>query len=86
MDMDPRKEQILPWIRTGEHVIQTKYTKPAAALASEGEALPYDSSSASALSSTTSSPVPDRLVGVDDDPIIPRADDIASVFNQGQAT
>lgn len=81
--MDPRKEQILHWIRTGEHVIQTK---PTAALTSECTALPSDCGGTSAPSSNTSSSITDKLVGVDDDPLIPTAADIACVFNKGRAT
>ncbi|KAL2016377.1 hypothetical protein VTK56DRAFT_3799 [Thermocarpiscus australiensis] len=85
--MDARRAQVLRWICTGEHVIQTDYDKPTGhrtetAASEAGASQPDDRSPAS----TASSSLADRLVGADDDPLIPTPVDINRVFNEGRAT
>ena len=47
--------------------------------------LPSNYSSTSAPSLTTSSTIPDKLVGANNNPLIPTPADIARVFNEGRA-
>ncbi|KAK3903204.1 hypothetical protein C8A05DRAFT_14821 [Staphylotrichum tortipilum] len=82
--MDPRREQILHWICTEEHIIKTDYVKPCV----EGTALIDDPVVDDAPSSTASSSTapPDTLTGAADDPLIPTTAEIERVFHDGRAT
>ena len=84
---DPRKQQILNWICTGQHRIQNDYVKPP--LGSEQSVqfnhddndCDTDSTEQETSSTISSASLPDRLVGADDDlPAINR------VFRDGRAT
>ena len=87
--MDPRRERILGWICTGEHVFEADYVTPTDASNSKNSQIFDDCAAESAQdasSATTTSPLPDRLIGADDDLLIPTAAVIDRVFRDGRAT
>lgn len=76
--MDAQRDRVLHWICTGKHVIKTGYQKPP-----KGESdleTDLDDDAGGSASSPTSSSVPDRLTGADNDPFIPTSADIDHVF------
>jgi hypothetical protein len=83
-------DQILDWILTRRHIIRTEYSKPNShrhVVTRDASALPSgNTSSATSESSDTSSSIPNRLVGADDDPLIPTSAAIDLVFNEDLAT
>ena len=94
--MDPRRRRILGWICTGKHVFEADYVKPTRAASSHSPSPRIldgcaagsagDVEDASSATTTSSSPLPDRLVGADDDLLIPTAAAIHRVFRDGRAT
>ncbi len=88
--MDPRRRQILHWICTGEHVILADYTKPkeegTALLTAADDAIEPDRDGSAPATSSTSSPLPDTLVGADNDLLILSSADIERVYYEGRAT
>ncbi|KAL2020761.1 hypothetical protein VTK56DRAFT_7959 [Thermocarpiscus australiensis] len=88
MATDARRSQILHWIRTGKHVIQADYEKPAGA---RGTVTGIDVDECSgnddvSTGSTASSSVPDVLTGADGDVLILKSVDVARVFHEGRGT
>jgi hypothetical protein len=89
--MDPRRRQeVLRWIRTGEHVILADYTKPkeerTALLTAADDPIKPDWDGSAPATSSTSSPLPDTLVGAENDLLIPSSADIKHVYHEGRAT
>ena len=88
--IDPRKQQILDWICTGQHGIQVDYVKlpPGSEQSAQFNDDDYEADSTHQETSSTvsSTPPPDRLVGADDDLLIPTPAAIDRVFRNGRAT
>lgn len=87
--MDARNAQIYNWCQTGEHVIRTDYDKVHSDR-SETKRSNLDQPSSDAsnddASSSTSSALPENLVGAENDPLIPNSSEINRVFQEGLQT
>ncbi|KAH6628120.1 hypothetical protein F5144DRAFT_297029 [Chaetomium tenue] len=89
---DPRKQQILNWICTGQHRIQDDYVKPppgseqSVQFNQDDNDCDADSTDQETSSTISSAPLLDRLVGADDDLLIPTPAAIDRVFRDGRAT
>ncbi|KAK4139314.1 uncharacterized protein C8A04DRAFT_33226 [Dichotomopilus funicola] len=84
--MDARRRQILEWICTGKHVIQTDYDKPASDRTADDATRSAHHVAPSETSTSSSSDIPDELIGTDHDLLIPSSADIDRVFQDGRAT
>ncbi|KAH7019358.1 hypothetical protein EDB80DRAFT_759635 [Ilyonectria destructans] len=94
--MDVRDAQIYSWIQTGKHTILTDYDKANSDLVEldtgELEQLGADFSSddgtsaTSTVSTKSASPAAEKLIGADDDILIPKPSEIDRVFQEGQET
>ncbi|KAL2176555.1 uncharacterized protein P884DRAFT_260573 [Thermothelomyces heterothallicus CBS 202.75] len=84
--MDARRQQILEWICTGKHVIQTDYDKPASDRTADDATRSAHDAAPSEMSTSSSSDIPDKLIGADHDLLIPSSADIDRVFHNGRAT
>ncbi|KAF2962891.1 hypothetical protein GQX73_g10683 [Xylaria multiplex] len=86
--MDPQRSQIYHWIRTGRHVIRTDYKKPSSVRSGivASDAAESSNDNDASATSTTSSSLPNELLGADDDVLIPKTVDINRIFHQGRET